>query len=67
MNNEISYVFRPRYLDDFLRGEAELDEAQLEELDHLAELLLEPDRNFEELLRWWETRRHFRDLRSPLV
>lgn len=67
MNNEISYVFRPRYLDDFLQGEAELDEAQLEELDRLAELLLEPDRNFEELLRWWETRRHFRDLRSPLV
>ena len=39
----------------------------LEELDLLAELLLEPDRNFEELLRWWETRRQFRDLSSPLV
>lgn len=67
MNNEISYVFQPRYLEGFLRGEEELDRAQLEELDRLAELLLEPDRNFEELLRWWETRRHFRDLSSPLV
>lgn len=67
MNNEISYVFQPRYLEGFLRGEAELDRLQLEELDLLAELLLEPDRNFEELLRWWETRRQFRDLSSPLV
>lgn len=67
MNSEISYVFQPRYLEGFLRGEAELDGAQLEELDRLAELLLEPDGNFEELLRWWETRRHFRELSSPLV
>lgn len=67
MNNEISYVFQPRYLEGFLRGEAELDGAQLEELDHLAELLLEPDGNFDELLHWWETWRHFRDLSSPLV
>lgn len=67
MNNEISYVFRPAYLDGFLQGEAELREEQLSELDRLAELLLDPDGNFSELADWWETRRHFRDLRSPLV
>lgn len=67
MNDEISYVFQPRYLECFLRGEAALDGAHLAELDALAELLLEPDRNFEELLCWWETRRHLRDLSSPLV
>ena len=67
MNNEISYVFQPRYLEGFLRGEAELEAGRLAELDALAELLLEPDGNFEELLCWWETRRHFRELSSPLV
>lgn len=67
MNNEISYVFHPRYLDGFLHHGEALDEEYLTELDRLAELLLKPDENLAELTRWWETRRHFRDLRSPLV
>ena len=67
MNNEISYVFYPRYLEGFLLNGEALDEEHLVELDRLAELLLEPDGNFAELTRWWENKRHFRDLRSPLV
>lgn len=67
MNNELSYVFQPRYLEDFLRGRAELGSKQMEELDRLAELLLEPEENFQELTAWWETRRYFRELSSPLV
>lgn len=67
MNNEISYVFYPRYLEGFLLNGEALDEEHLVELDRLAELLLEPDGSFAELTRWWENKRHFRDLRSPLV
>ena len=67
MNNEISYVFYPQYLEGFLLGQEALPEETLAELDRLAELLLEPDENFGELVRWWETNRRLRDLRSPLV
>lgn len=67
MNNEISYVFYPRYLEGFLHEGTTPGGAQLAELDALAELLLEPDENLDGLLHWWNTRRHFRDLRSPLV
>lgn len=67
MNDEISYVFRPRFMDGFLKGEEELTGGQLEELDQLARLLREPDENFGELEAWWETRRHFRDLTGPLI
>lgn len=67
MNHEISYVFQPRFMEDFLfRGEL-LSEEGLALLDNLAELLLDPDGNFEKLLALWETEHRLRDLSSPLV
>lgn len=64
MNNEISYAFQPCYTD----GKFErLTEAQLSELDSLAQLMLSPDKNFHALHRLWETERKFRILNSPLV
>jgi len=43
-----------------------LSEEELCELDELAELLLDPDKNFEKLCSVWETKRKFRVLNSPL-
>lgn len=48
MNNEIFYSYQPLYL----RGGVQtLNEGELCELDHLAELLSEPDKNMEEIER----------------
>lgn len=64
MNHEISYRFLPCYIE----GKFErLSEAELLELDRLAELLLSPDENFQALRKLWETERKFRVLNSPLV
>lgn len=46
MNNEIFYSYQPLYL----RGGVQtLNESELCELDHLAELLAEPDKNMEQI------------------
>ena len=67
MNHEISYVFQPRFMEPLLfRGE-ELPPEDMALLDHLAELLLDPDGSFDRLLDLWNTDRKLRDLTSPLV
>lgn len=67
MNHEISYVFQPRFMEPLLfRGES-LPEEDMALLDKLAELLMEPDKNFDKLLNIWNTERKLRDLTSPLV
>lgn len=64
MNDEISYKFQPCYIDNKFER---LTEQDLKELDELAELLLEPDENFEELESIWETKKKYRIMNSPLV
>ncbi len=64
MNNELTYSFLPSYLTGRLDS---LPEGELSELDRLAGLLLDPDRNFEELCIVWEQERKYRILSSPLV
>lgn len=64
MNQEISYLFQPCYIDGKFDS---LTEADFQELDRLAELLLDPDENFSALRGLWETNRRFRILNSPLV
>ena len=52
MNNEIFYSYQPLYL----RGGIQtLNERELCELDHLAELLAEPDKNRKEIEHLWDT------------
>ena len=52
MNNEIFYSYQPLYL----RGGIQtLSERELCELDRLAELLADPDKNMEELEHLWTT------------
>ncbi len=64
MNDDISYLFLPAYIDGKLDS---LTERDLEELDGLAELMLSPDENFSALQTLWDTQRKFRILNSPLV
>lgn len=64
MNHEVTYTFLPAYLDGRL---GKLTEEELQELDRLAELLTEPDRNFQALCRLWQQEKKFRILNSPLV
>ena len=64
MNDEISYRFQPCYVDEKFERLTERDFA---ELDMLAELMLEPDKNFEELTRIWDTEKKYRIMNSPLV
>ncbi len=52
MNNEIFYSYQPLYLRNGIQA---LNENELCELDHLAELLNEPDKNIEQLEHLWAT------------
>lgn len=64
MNDEISYLFQPCYIDNKFERLTEQDFA---ELDILAERMLEPDQNFDELCHIWETEKKYRIINSPLV
>jgi len=64
MNDEISYQFQPCYIDNKFER---LTERDLTEMDELAKLLTEPDKNFEKLVDIWETEKKYRIMNSPLV
>lgn len=64
MNNEIIYMHNPAYLGPRWNN---LTEKNNVELDNLAKLLTEPDKNFTELKRIWETEKKFRILRGALL
>ncbi len=64
MNNEISYNFQPSYISGKF---GQLTEKELKEIDNLAKLMLEPDKNFEELVKIWNDEKKFRVLNSPLI
>jgi hypothetical protein len=64
MNNEILYLQGPYYLPfEFDK----INENELKEIDKLAELLLHPDENYDELVKIWTTERKYRILNSPLI
>ncbi len=56
MNNEIFYSYQPLYLRG---GIHTLSESELDELDHLAGLLSEPDKNMEQIETLWTTNEKF--------
>lgn len=64
MNNEISYDFQPSYISGKFE---QLTENDFMEIDTLAELMLNPDSNFNRLLEIWNTERKYRIINSPLV
>lgn len=64
MNNEISYLFQP----NFIAGKFDkLTEADFVEIDQLAELMLNPDENFNQLIEIWNNNKKFRLLNTPLT
>lgn len=64
MNDEISYKFQPNYIDGKFDS---LTEKDFKEIDELANIMLEPDENFDKLVDTWNTIRKYRTLNSPLV
>jgi len=64
MNNEILYMQAPFYIANKFD---KLTEKDFEEIDELARLISNPDKNFDELIKVWETRKKFRILNSPLI
>ncbi|QTL98613.1 hypothetical protein GM661_11885 [Iocasia frigidifontis] len=64
MNNEISYNFQPSYISGRFE---QLTEKEFKEIDKLAKLMLEPDKNFEKLINVWNNEKKFRVLNSPLI
>ena len=51
MNDEIIFDFVPKYI---LEKNFDITEEELTELDDLAELMLDPDKNFDDLVSVWE-------------
>ena len=61
MNNEIPYIHNPAYL--YFKWDT-LDKKDLKELDKLAEIMLYPDKNFDQLVNIWNTVRKYRILKN---
>ena len=64
MNNEILYNQMPSYI--YFKFD-KLTEKDFEEIDELAKLMLEPDKNFDELVKIWDTKKKYRILNGPLI
>lgn len=63
MNNEIIFLHLPKYIKD---KNIELSEEEYQELDELAELLLEPDINFDKILKIWNNEPKYRIMSGAL-
>jgi hypothetical protein len=65
MNNETIYMHNPIYgrPDKF----GQLTVSELAKIDELAQLMLDPDKNFDELVRIFETDRDFRLVHGALI
>lgn len=63
MNDEIIFLHLPKYIQD---KNLELTEDEYKELDVLANLLLEPDKNFDELLKIWNSESKYRIMSGAL-
>lgn len=63
MNNEIIFLHMPKYIQD---KKFELTEEEYKELDNLAQLMLEPNENFEKLQKIWQEKPNFRIMSGAL-
>lgn len=66
MNDEISYMFFPTFIDEkseFFR----LSVDELKEFDDLATLMLDPDKNFDELRYLFDNDKKFRAINTPIM
>ena len=67
MNNEIIYIYGP--INDYGNPEkfSKLSEKELKTIDELAILMQDPDKNFDELQKIWNTNKDFRLLSGGLL
>ncbi len=63
MNNETIFLHIPKYI---CKKNYNLSEEELKELDELAELMLNPNENFNKLLEIWNTNTKFRIMQGAL-
>lgn len=63
MNDEIIFLHIPKYI---CEKNYKLNEEELIELDNLAKLMLEPDKNFDKLFEIWNTNTKFRIMQGAL-
>lgn len=63
MNDEIIFLHLPKYIQD---KDFELSETEYKELDNLATLLLDSDKNFDELLKIWNNEPKYRIMSGAL-
>lgn len=66
MNDEISYRFFPPFISNDSKFDR-LTDVELSDLDKLAILMLEPDKNFYKLKKIFDSNKKYRVLDSPLV
>lgn len=64
MNNEILYNQMPSYVHFKFD---QLTEKDFQEIDELAKLMQNPDKNFDQLLEIWNTKKKFRIMNGPLI
>lgn len=64
MNNEIIYLHNPSYL---YKKWGKITEKDMKEIDELAKLMTDPDKNFDELVKIWGTKKKFRMLKGGLL
>jgi hypothetical protein len=67
MNNEIIYIYGPSCGYGDKKSFKKLTEKELKEVDDLAVLMKNPDENFDELKKIWETNKGFRLLSGGLL
>lgn len=65
MNDEIIYFHTPE-ITNFGKFD-KLSEEKLIEIDNLAKLMQDPDKNFDQLQKLWETKKEFRLLKGGLI
>ena len=65
MNNEITYYHTPNFSCSY--NFKKLTEKDFKELDELATLMLDPDKNFDKLKKIWETKKKYRILSGGLI
>lgn len=65
MNDEVIYMHTPEFT--FFKNFPNISDEKLSEIDELAELMLNPDKNFDALTHLWETNKSFRLLKGGLL
>lgn len=63
MNQEMLYMHHAQIMSNFKK----LSENRLAEIDELAQLMVDPDKNFKALQKIWEIKRDFRLLKGSLL